>query len=167
MFRANFLAIMLIIIILLSGCAHPVIKSQLDQLYEKNFEGLEVPDASKIKAEGKGQNFPYASYDDVWDSTIMVLIQNGSIVKSSKDSGIIVSVGSIPPYAFFVEKGESPNIYIYGMWDVYKRVDNPKLFTVQRVDKSVEVTAKLYFDRISTQLYSGEKWKWLKPEGKQ
>jgi len=148
------------------GCAPKVVTTELDQLFEKDFEGFEVPEISKIKEWGGSKDYPYVTFDDVWESTIIVLMQQGTIVRSSKNTGVIVTI-TTPPLAVFVEGGEVIKVYLHWMENLYKRLDKPEMVTVKFEAAAMEKRNKTFFDKLSTQLYSNEKWKWLKFEGKE
>ena len=155
----------LVIVFILSvffGCAPKIVKTELDQLFENNFEGFEIPEERWIK-EGLSRSFPYATFDEVWDATILVLMQQGIIVRSSKDTGRIVAITK-PPIAIFVERGEVATVYLNWMEDLCRRVDKPEVVTVQFKLDAARKMAKDFFDKLATQLYAGEKWKWLKAQ---
>ncbi len=142
------------------GCAPKIVKSELDQLFEKNFEGFEIPEVGWIKG-GESRSFPYATFDEVWDATILVLMQQGIIVRSSKDTGRIVTITK-PPIAIFVERGEVVAVYLNWMEHLYKRGDKPEVVTAQFKLNAARKMAKDFFDKLATQVYAGEKWKWLR-----
>ncbi|OQX52255.1 MAG: hypothetical protein B5M53_09070 [Candidatus Cloacimonas sp. 4484_209] len=145
-----------------SGCASKpeVIKTRLDQFFERDFKGFEVPEINKIKLAGKGKSFPYATFDEVWHSAIIVLMQQGIVVRLSKESGVIITV-TTPPLALFVERGGVVTVYLHIMDDLYKRVDTPekvaRRFPIQRKEEILDG----FFGMLSTQIYSGKKWKYL------
>jgi len=143
------------------GCATTPKKTELDQLFEKNFEGFELPEVRWIKG-GISRSFPYVTFDEVWDATILVLIQQGIIVRSSKDTGRIVTITK-PPIAIFIERGEVVTVYLNWIKHLYRKVDEPKTVTAFKLD-NVKMMAKDFFDKLATQIYAGEKWKWLKKE---
>jgi len=147
------------------GCAPKIVKTELDQLFEKNFEGFEIPEVRWIKGGGS-RSFPYVTFDEVWDATILVLMQQGIMVRSSKDTGRIVTITK-PPIAIFVERGEVVAVYLNWMEHLYKRVDKPEVVTVQFKLNAARKMAKDFFDKLATQVYAGEKWKWLKIQGKE
>lgn len=125
-----------------------VIKSELDKLYEKNFEGLEIPDTDWIK-EGESRSFPYKTFDEIWDASISELMQQGIIAHALKEKGVIVIVRE-PPFALYIEKGENNTVYINWMWDLYGRIiaDHAKI-------------TKAFFDELALHLYCKDKWKYL------
>jgi len=179
----NIFYVPVIMVFLLAGCAMPVVKTRLDAYLEKNFEGFEVPETINIKAKGKSRDFPYVSFDQVWDSTLLVLMQKGIIARNSKNNGVIVTVPTLsshPPFALFVEKGDIVRVYMMEMpgllnlSDKPALVEEPKTITVAvprgetiKIEKDKiqelirEERIKLLFDRLSTQVYSGTKWKYL------
>lgn len=152
--------IVFVILPVFFGCAPKVVKTQLDQLFENNFEGLTVPEVSKLKQDGISKSFPYASFDKVWDSTITVLMQQRIIVRGSKETGTIVTVTGTP-LVIFVERAEPVSVYLDYMFSLYRAVDNPKAVTPQSKPDFKEKKAKDFFDKLATQVYADDKWKYL------
>ena len=202
--RIFFLCIYVQIFIICFSCGAPITKTKLDLLYEKNFEGFEVPNIDLIK-KGEVRDFPYVTFDQVWDSSILILMQQGIIVRSLKDKGIIAvatppqnlivrkdetltsfqrnfstcyyaMTGALglylalrernkqvpvydvttPPFVIFIEKGEAINVYLHWMDNLYTSHLKPD-FTPKAKTKIPEE----FFDTLSTQIYAGEKWKYL------
>lgn len=133
------------------GCGSKVVKTKLDQLFEKNFEGLEVPEANEIKNDDVKEGFPYTTFDKVWDSSIIVLMQRGIIVRASRESGTILTITS-PPLAIFVEKGDVITVYLKRMYNLYEREHS--------MVENIQI-ARTFFDKLATQVYAGQKWKYL------
>lgn len=142
-----------------SGCATPVVKTELDQLYEKNFEGFEISKIS-VKNEGISKSFPYITFDEVWDAVILVLMQHGVIAHAAKDNGV-VAVITTPPMVVFVEKGDTVTVYLRWMDKLYRRLDKPALATVKFDSYIKRKFADNVFDTLSTQIYAKGKWKYL------
>lgn len=142
------------------GCGPKIVKTELDQLFDKNFEGIEIPEVRWIK-EGESRGFPYATFDEVWNANILVLMQQGIMVRSSKDTGRIITIAK-PPLAIFVERGEVVNVHLNWMEHLYRRVDKPEVVTVQFKLNAINKMTKNFFDKLATQVYAGDKWKWLK-----
>lgn len=152
--------ILLVVLVVFSafwGCA---IKTELDKLFENNFEGLSLPAVTEIKERGISKRFPYATFDKVWDSVITVLIQQGIIVRISKATGTIVTVTD-PPLIVFVERAEPTTVYLYCMCSLYRAVDSPKEVTPNMSPDFQKQTAKAFLDRLATQVYADDKWKYL------
>ena len=125
-----------------------VVETKLGRFLENNFEGFEVPEITEIKEEGKSKRFPYVTFDEVWDSIIIASMQQGIIVRSSRDTGIMVTVTSwplvasysikdpilvwkripltgiisAPPLAIFVERGEVVTVYLNWMGSLFKEL---------------------------------------------
>jgi hypothetical protein len=131
----------------------------LSLLFEKNFEGLEFPDVNKIKEHGELRSFPYTTFDDVWDAAIIVLMQQGIIIREKKDLGIII-ITATPILTIYVEKGEVVKIYA-SVCGINKKSDRPEefLFTLNP-SKAFNIEDEL-LHKLSTQVYAGEKWKYL------
>lgn len=141
------------------GCAPKAVKTELDQLFENDFEGLNVPAVTKIKEDGINKDFPYATFDEVWDSVITVLMQQRIIVRGSKETGTIVTVTGTP-LVIFVEQAETVTVHVDCMCNLFKQADDPKAVIPKATLDFKEKTAK-FFDKVSTQVYADEKWKYL------
>ncbi len=220
----------------LSGCFVPVKppkpKTEIQLLYANHFTGLKIPEIEEIKASETSKNYPYVTFDEVWESVILVLMQQGIIVRSLKETGIIVAVSN-PHLALFVERdelasfeitdetlenlrtegvpedvletleslkdqvfiglekflqllhitfgdeqadhykglilkytGESVNVYYSWMETLYtsELPEGIKPYELNPVFNEPEVKeqiVKSFFDRVSTQVYSGQKWGYL------
>lgn len=144
------------------GCApkKEIVRTELDQLFEKNFEDFVTPDINKIKLEGKSKSFPYVTFDEVWHSAIIVLMQHGIIARAFKDTGVIVTI-TTPPLVLFIEKGEVVTGYLHIMDYLYKRIDEPEKVALRFSIQKKEEICDSFFDRLSTQIYSSQKWKYL------
>ena len=148
MLRKKFLFILLsFMAILFLGCASKknIIKTELEQYFDKEFAGLQVPDAGEIRRSGESRSFPYTSFDIVWDSAVIVLMQEGIIARASKDTGIILTI-SKSSSAIFVDKGgEAITVYL-------KRMHN--------LDWNGGQGGR-FFDKLATQIYADQKWSYL------
>lgn len=83
------------------------------------------------------KNFPYTTFDKVWNAAILVLMQEDVIMEASKDTGVI-KINTERPCIIKAIRGDVVSIQIY----------NIKI-------------AKTIFYKIATQVYSGEKWGYL------
>jgi hypothetical protein len=112
------------------------------ELSDRNFAGLKPPEVEIIKKDGKSSSFPYLTFDEVWRSTLVILVQQSILVYSSMEEGTILSIFTPPlgydqnkrlipapskrdmkhdydvsgenvPLAVYVEKSEPVNVYIY------------------------------------------------------
>ena len=132
--------------------------TRLTQVFAHDFKDFPVPAVSVIQS-GQSKTFDNASYDEVWDAVALVLIQDGVIVHSSKDTGVVVGL-TRPPLAVYVDRGGSTvPVSLHWMEDLYTAVDEPRAPLVQFAE--LDKKAKDFFDRVSTQLYAGKKWKYL------
>jgi len=132
--------------------------SRMAQLFATDFKDFKAPDASLITA-GASRGFENATYDEVWEATVVVLMQDGVIVRSSKDAGVLVGL-TRPPRAVYVEPARAGRIrvYIYSLRELYTTVDEPGWQLVTYFPEGKEDD---FFDRVSGQLYAGKKWKYL------
>lgn len=177
----------LFILIILFGCVPQpkFIKTEMDQLFEKDFVGLDIPEINKIKVEGKNKDYPYTNFDEVWDSVIIILMQEGFIVHLSKDSGIIAVVPpqqiKVAPKGFYYyTTGQSPlfeaialliekreevtTVYLKCMEDLNRKVNKPEEKVGFTADE--EKIAEIFFGKLATQIYSSQKWKYLYKQSK-
>ncbi len=82
------------------------------------------------------------------------------VVRVSKDTGIIAVVSGTP-FVVFVERGEPVNVYVDCMFNLYRQVNNPSVSVLKAAPDLKEKTAKAFFDKLATQVYADEKWKYL------
>ena len=163
--RASMLILFFFILCAFFGCAPRIVKSELDQLFEKNFEGFAGPEVSWIK-QGVSQNFPHATYDQVWDAAILQLIQQGIIVRLSMNDGVIVAV-SRPPLAIYVERGEIVTAYLNWMSHLdylpvrYRKANDPNRVFPVYTPENMRRMAETFFGKLATQLYASRKWGYL------
>ncbi len=181
------LSVLLFLLFPFGGCRPKIVRTELDRLYEKGFAGLDIPEVEKIRAEGKNKSFDYATFDEVWDSAVIVLMQVGFIVRTSKDTGIIVvvppqriktekhtwgatnyyNVGLLPlldPVALFVEEGERITVYFRFIENLNRRVDKPEEKVGFAADE--KMIAEAFWEMLAVQVYAGQKWKYLYKESK-
>ena len=83
------------------------------------------------------KNFPYTTFDNMWDAAILVLMQEEIIMEASKDTGVI-KINTKRPCVIKIMRGDVISIY----------VSDIKM-------------AKTIFYKIATQVYSEEKWGYL------
>lgn len=177
-----FLSIFSFILTLFCSCSTKFnfTKTEIDQLFEIDFSSLDVPEISSIKTEGESRQYPYATFGEVWDSAIIVLMQKGIIARSLKDSGIIVSIPpqqikvepkpfrrlryhsfGEPPLVVFIEKGEIVTVYLKWLENLYQPLDKSEKVVVGLTMKDKEKMADILLGKLATQLYVGQKWKYL------
>ncbi len=155
-------AVLVLLSLLLSGCGPQTRRVETDvrmsQLFAGDFKDFRAPDVSTIKT-GETKVFSNATYDEVWDAVAVVLVQDGVVIHSSKDSGVVVGL-TRPPLAVHVGKarGRIP-VYLYWMTDLYTSADDPEIQLVHFPDLSEK--AGKFLDRVSVQLYAARKWKYL------
>lgn len=155
-------ALVVLLGLVLSGCGPQTRRARTDMrmshLLAGNFKDFRAPDVSTIKT-GETKVFSNATYDGVWDAVAVVLMQDGVVIHSSKDTGVVVGLAR-PPLAVHVGKtsGNVP-VYLYWMTDLYTSVDDPEIQLVDFPDLSEK--AGKFLDRVSAQLYAARKWKYL------
>jgi len=159
------LLLTLTIFVLFPGCA-PLPKivtsrttTEMYRLFANDFEGFEVPQTNKIKV-GEHRGFPYAEFDEVWDAAMIVSMQQGAIIRLSKESGIIVVIGSLP-LCLLVERSGPVTVYINIIEDLHGRADDPKEIVSEFRPRNLKKILETYLDKLAIQLYAGQKWKYL------
>lgn len=149
------------------GCGPKEVRTetQIHRLFASDFKGFSVPAVETIKT-GRNKVFAYTTYDEVWDSVVVVLMQECFIAYSSKESGNIVGL-TRPPMVIHAEETDDNQaiVYIYWMTDLYRGMDKRRKLLVEFPWMANKENG--FFDKLSTQLYSGKKWKYLdrKPIG--
>lgn len=145
---------------LVVGCAKPYYKpTRLDYLFKENFEGFEASEIAEIKEKGKREKkgFPYKTFDEIWDTAICVLMQEGIVVRASKDTGVIVTITN-PPLAILIERGDIITVFL--VWN--EGLNDPRALPIKLPPDVKENMAEFFFGKLANQLYADEKWKWLK-----
>lgn len=164
-------------------------KFELDDQFETQFEFLVLPGRSKIKEEGLMREFPYLSFDEAWDATLVVLAQKGIVVRVSKQTGVIVAVEELPwvddrsrlhqirsPLTLLVEAGDPVAVHAYWMDELDREVcsfpgpggetGHPAIFGAEEADTPGERALKeqvvnALFADMAVQAYADRKWQYL------
>lgn len=165
--KNSFMILILLPLILFGGCAVGAPKrakteTKMHYLFENDFEGFVPPQVNKIKG-GCSRIFPYTEFDDVWDSAIIVSMQECVIIHSSKESGIIIGIGNLP-VSVFVERSEPIKVYVNDNDTLYKTVDSPEKAIYIFKPDTLGTVLESFLDKLSTQIYADEKWKYLYTE---
>jgi len=170
------------------GCGPKFVKTKLDKVYEKGFSNLQVPGIEKIKTEGISKEYPYATFDEVWDASIIVLMQLGFIARLSKEAGMIVvvppqqtkrekdllgvfhycSIGHPPlfnPVALIIEEKTNIKVYFKFTENLNRKADNPEDKVEVPLDENR--VAEAFFAMLTNQLYADKKWRYLFKESTQ
>ena len=163
--------------------------TEIHQLFAKDCKGFVVPDPATIKSANVSRNYPYTTLGQVWDAAVILLMQESIIVHAerSQNSGLLatftgpafinttVNMPNIglqkwvqnvtyarPPLVVLLEEGtEGTSVYFYWMQGLYENVNEPKMTLVEFPQDLLEKESKKLFDKLSTQIYVGEKWKYL------
>jgi hypothetical protein len=187
----RYLALMCLACGFLSGCVTfsggaKIVSTKMDETFQQDFKDYQLS-GSTIKQRGTSRAFPQATYDEVWDATLVILMQSGIIPKADKNAGVVLCI-TTPPAAFYVEKEGNTKVYVmlvedlfeYDSYQKMKSVINPVVaFTgkaeqsdmmdkVQERGNAYQISAgerdkitQNFLDKLATQLYSGKKWKYL------
>lgn len=181
---------------LLLGCMPKIDESNwlaaetgVHQLFAKDCEGFAVPDAATIKSANVSKNYPYVTFDQVWDAAVIVLMQESIIIHAerSQKSGILATftgppfvsttvnmpkmgltkwVNNVtyarPPLVALLEWGtEDVTVYLYWMQGLYENQTGSKMMVVEFSKDCLENESKVLFDKLSTQIYARQKWNYL------
>jgi len=159
------------------------------QLFVKDCQGLVVPDVATIKSANVSRSYPYATFDQVWDAAVIVLMQESIIVRAerSQQSGLLAmftgppfvsttvrmpNIGlqkfvqnvtyARPQLVALLEGGtEDVTVYLYWMQGLYENQTGPKMMVVEFPKDRLENESKVLFDKLATQIYTRQKWKYL------
>jgi hypothetical protein len=123
---------------LLTGCT-PALKKPV---IEAPRESWSPPAGASIKARASGRNFDQTNYKDVWDALITVMMQKAPILYLSIETGVLCTAR----LNILVEPGleETDTVMVY-----------------MASGSKNDPLAKDILDSLATQLYAGEKWKYL------
>jgi hypothetical protein len=154
--------------LLICACAtgQQTVKPDLDKFFEKKLQSIAIPPPEQLKQAALSNNYPHITYDEVWDSAIKILMQNGIIIKTSKKTGMIVAISDM------VTMGpeERARQEQFGMFKPITPLSNTIYLLVEDYPNNKAVTvflksdkpiSKTFFDRLSTQVYAGKKWNYL------
>lgn len=133
------LIILMLAIVCMAGCAQPIKQVAVDQ----TLEGFSVPSSAHIKQSGLNRTFTRTSYDEVWDSLIIVMMQEDRIFYASKKTGNL----STSAVSLFVEPLEGRNHAVAVHVSIYTG--------------NAEAYSKEIFGKLATQIYAGKKYKYL------
>lgn len=138
------------------SCATPKTESKtdLDKFFERKIKQTDIPNIEKLKDSALSEKYPYISYDKIWDSIIKLMIQNGLIVHSSKNAGLIVAFADMQPS----EPGQlRPKKYLAGTVYIYVEKGEP-IIVFLKADKPI---SKVFFNQLTAQVYVEKKWNYL------
>jgi len=144
------------------SCGTKIVRTETEMyhLFEKDFKEFHLPDVVKAKPNWGTKTLPYVTFDEVWDSVLILSTQDGFIIGSSKETGVVVGVHYVP-FIIFVEKGEPVKVYIDVMEDLYRRLDDPKKIAVLFKPSILHLAFGDFLEKLATQVYSDLKWKYL------
>ncbi len=145
----------------LCGCASTstVAKPPWEQLFESGFDGLAVPETGEIHVRGTHRSFPHTTSGTVWDAAMVVLMQQGLIVRSSKPSGVFIIV-TTPPLAVAIEPSEPVLVSVKSLEHLYGG-DTATTVPPAGAGGTPRPNVEAFFDLLTTQVYVGEKWRYL------
>lgn len=155
------------LIVLFPGCVTPRPLSPqpgiMAALYEAGFKDFMLADPDAVvAAKGGAKDFPYASFDEVWDAAIRVVMQQGVILCSNKAQGIIAF--ATPLYVQYVlivasPKDDSQIVHVH-LARTREMLETGQV-TFPGAIKLSAYEDKNFMDSLATQVYSGTKWRYL------
>ena len=133
---------------------------------EDRFYDFEMPDATKIKEKGEKREFVRKSFDEVWDSLIVVAMQKGIIIKISKEKGVVVIASHPFIMSMLAERGNAIDVYarLDSIDEMASDTSEQKNVKLKLAPSIAEGHIKLFFEQLATEIYAAEKWKYLQKE---
>jgi hypothetical protein len=130
---------------------------------EERFYDFETPDAGKIKEKGENKEFSHISFDKVWDGLIAVAIQEGVVVKTSKEKGVIVIASHPFIMSVLVEKSRAINVYtrLDSIDEIVSGASGDSGIKLKLASSASEGRIKLFLECLATEVYASERWKYL------
>jgi hypothetical protein len=159
-------------IFLCFGCAS--IYSPLKTHFENNFSDFKIPEKDKLKGTAIQRTYQ-SSYDNVWDSALIILHQNTIIAKMSKESDFIAYIDIDGlwleekfrywefPFTILVEKdSKGTTVYVYPMTYLF---ENEKEISGKEWWKTVKMgfnqKGEEFLEKLTVQLTTKDRWPWL------
>lgn len=162
----------------LVACATPPVRdlpidptTELDRLFSMHFEGFEPPDPEQVRSHAIARLYPGRSFDDAWTATLLVLMQDGILVRASRASGVIVCANEPPRLPVRSETGPSwflvtgvpeiilidavdAGVWVHANWlhDWYRLVERPQLQSIDIRDKTKETLASQFHDLLQVEI---------------
>lgn len=157
-----------VVIVSLAGCAMNVL-AYPERLYDREFAGLEMPPQSSLAA-GTSRTFPTVARDEAWDAAVGVLMQQGIVVKASKEHGTILAVTGEPvlPWVVLVEGRDSATVRVN--WAVDICPNRMKRFLLERswqprttvqFKRPSQDAVESFYSAVETQATAGRRWKYI------
>lgn len=152
---------------------------KLDQLFDNNFDGFQLPRPNRIQWESISREYPNVNFDDVWRGVLLLAIQEGVIVRASKEAGIIVTLIAPPlgkskgeqfyftssfPMVVLIERKQERIIVVYANWldELYQWIGKSEALVAGEIKhEDKEKFAKRFLDNLETQVSFKYKWKYL------
>jgi hypothetical protein len=155
---------------------------RLESLFAEDFKGYQLPEPARVKQDGFSREYVQTSFDEVWNSAILVLIQRGIIVRASKDAGIIVRFDRLPrlmfakevtesyfllaaglPWVVLIEERGPQQVVVYAGWleELYQSVDQPEMPLIRITSPTKKRLADVFFDLLAVQNFGKQQWQYL------
>ena len=149
-----------------SGCATvSTPRIMLLKHAESSFKDYQFPSVEEIKNNSiASRQFSYTNYEDVWKALIKTLMQEGTLIRLSRDKGIIlVVIRYVYPFVFLVEELNPQTVKVYCALErnLLKKISNPRQEGITLSGKDQKEITKQLFYSISNQIYSFQKWGYL------
>jgi hypothetical protein len=132
----------------------------LTKLFESRLERIRVPAAEFLRERGQVHAYPGVTKEQVWNSLIKVLIQNGIIVHSDRAAGVMVAVTHLvtrgPGQESAPLAGDATPLCNTLDLLVAEEAGGARVYL--KADKPVN---RVLFEKLSVQLEAGARWPYL------
>jgi len=129
-------------------------KPNLDNFLERKIQNTKILNIAELKDVALSEKYSYISYDQIWDAIIKLMVQNGIIIYSAKNNGLIIAFSDMQPS----EPGQiRPKKYLAGNTHIYVEKGDPIIVFI-KADKPI---SKVFFNQLTTQVYAEKKWGYL------
>jgi hypothetical protein len=141
--------------------------TEIHQLFAKDCKGFVVPDPAAVILLMQESIIVHAERSQ--NSGLLATFTGPAFINTTVNMpniGLQKWVQNVtyarPPLVVLLEEGtEGTSVYFYWMQGLYENVNEPKMTLVEFPQDLLEKESKKLFDKLSTQIYVGEKWKYL------
>jgi hypothetical protein len=114
-----------------------------------------APAPQEIRTQGVSRSFP-GTFDDMWESALLILTKSATIAAAQKDSGVIVYFTNLTnPSVVFVENANNGDIQVWFDRGKYAGSGDKEPPAASN-DRTRE--AETFFTQLTTQLLAEKRW---------
>lgn len=139
--------------LLTSACAPTVSRVERNELFERDFRDLHLPDPADVKEAEAWKEMPHVTFDQAWEAVIIVAMQEGLIVRANKRTGLVVAIATAP-FVLLVEDREPVRLHFDWLRQYFRYGGQARRIGADEIAENI-------FGRVATQLYARERWKHL------